>query len=91
MLLELSSSARAYSLSWCDGPTSWVEGLVAAPSVAGSEQACRDVSLLPFVAQMAVAERLGPSHPQSVLVAAESFSSSVFCNQNSSYSNQDLD
>jgi len=40
---------------------------------------------------MAVAERLGPSHPRTVSVAAESFSSSVVCIQINSYSNQDLD
>jgi len=41
----------------------------------------------PFVAYMAVAERLGPSHPQTVSVAAESFSSSVDCMQSISYFN----
>jgi len=40
---------------------------------------------------MAVAERLGPSHPQSLLVAAESFSSSADRIQSNGYSNQDLD
>jgi len=45
----------------------------------------------PFVAYMAVAVCLGPSHPQTFLVAAESFSSSVVCMQINCYSNQDLD
>jgi len=36
---------------------------------------------------MAVAERLGPSHPRTVLVAAESFSSSVVCIQIIGYFN----
>jgi len=41
----------------------------------------------PFVAYMDVAECLGPSHPQTVSVAAESFSSSVVCMQIIGYSN----
>ncbi len=45
----------------------------------------------PFVACVTVVERLGPSHPQTVLVAAESFSSSVDCMQSNGYFNQDLD
>lgn len=45
----------------------------------------------PFVACVTVVERLGPSHPRSLLVAAEPFSSSVDCMQSNSYSNQDLD
>ncbi|CAL5984275.1 Conserved_hypothetical protein [Hexamita inflata] len=49
------------------------------------------LACFPFDAQMAVAERLGPSHPQTVSVAAESFSSSVVCMQIIGYSNQDLD
>jgi hypothetical protein len=36
-------------------------------------------------------ERLGPIHPQTFSVAAESFSSSVVCKQTIGYSNQDLD
>lgn len=40
---------------------------------------------------MAFAECLGPSNPQSLLVAAESFSSSADRKRSSSYSNQDLD
>lgn len=45
----------------------------------------------PFVACVTVVERLGPSHPQTFSVAAESFSSSVDCTQSNSYFNQDLD
>ena len=41
----------------------------------------------PFDASMAVAQRLGPSHPRTVLVAAESFSSSVVCIQIIGYFN----
>lgn len=41
----------------------------------------------PFDTYMAVAECLGPSHPRTVLVAAESFSSSVVCIQTSCYFN----
>lgn len=41
----------------------------------------------PFDAYVAVAERLGPSHPRTVLVAAESFSSSVVCIQIIGYFN----
>jgi len=46
--LELSSSACDRSLSWCDDPALRAESLVAAPSVAGSEQACWDLNQLPF-------------------------------------------
>jgi len=45
------------------------------------------LTCFPFVACMAEAERLGPSHPRTVLVAAESFSSSVVCMQIIGYSN----
>jgi len=40
---------------------------------------------------LALAYSLGPSHPQSVLVAAESFSSSVARTRANCYSNWDLD
>jgi len=49
------------------------------------------LALFPFVSCAAFAWCLGPSDPQSFLVAAESFSSSVDGMPSSSYSNQDLD
>ena len=45
----------------------------------------------PFVSYMAVAECLGPSHPQTVLVAGESLFSSGVNNLINGYYNKDLD
>lgn len=61
------------------------------PTVADGGGPAGMLAGFPFVACVTVVERLGPSHPQTVSVAAESFSSSVDCMQSNGYFNQDLD
>jgi len=48
VLLELSSSVRDRLSNWVDSPILPAESFITASSVAGSEQACRDLNRLPF-------------------------------------------
>jgi len=76
--LELSSSEGAVLLCRHDDPTALISRYEAAQRVAAIKLLFGDLSPIPFqLFILALAYSLGPSHPQSVLVAAESFSTSV--------------
>jgi len=88
LFLELGSYTGALPLGRYESPAALTSRREAVQCVAAIRHICRDLSLLPFRRVIsALAYSLGPSHSQSVLVAAKSFSSSVAGTPANSYFN----